>query len=207
MLTLLTAFLLSGFLSTGDDVIPGNNGLKDQVLALKWIKENIEYFGGNPNSITLTGFSAGGASSHYHYLSPKSRGLFHRGISHSGSALQPWALSKHPLKQAQKLARLVGCPEEPSSELKACLKQRSAKGIGSKLKEFWYLGSPVTPFGPVVEKGDNSFLPKHPYQILHNKEVNDIPWIFSSTSEDGLYPGFCKFTIINDKIVILCYDV
>lgn len=52
----------------------GNNGLKDQVKALSWIKENIKYFGGNPNSVTLTGVSAGAASVHYHFLSPLSRG-------------------------------------------------------------------------------------------------------------------------------------
>lgn len=63
-----------GFLSTEDDVVPGNNGLKDQVLALKWIQKYIKYFGGNPDSVTITGFSAGGSSVHYHYLSPLSKG-------------------------------------------------------------------------------------------------------------------------------------
>nr|CAH7765727.1 unnamed protein product [Callosobruchus chinensis] len=67
-----------GFLSTEDDVVPGNNGLKDQALALKWIQEHIEAFGGNPKSVTLTGFSAGAASVHFHYFSPYSVGLFHR---------------------------------------------------------------------------------------------------------------------------------
>lgn len=55
-------------------MVPGNNGMKDQVAALKWVKNNIQYFGGNPNSITLTGLSAGGASVQYHYLSPLSKG-------------------------------------------------------------------------------------------------------------------------------------
>ena len=60
----------------GDDVLPGNLGLWDQLLALKWIKENIESFGGNPNKITLAGQSAGGVSASYHILSPQSKDLY-----------------------------------------------------------------------------------------------------------------------------------
>ena len=66
----------SGFLSTGDEIVPGNMGLKDQNMALRWVKANIKSFNGNPEEITLTGLSAGGASVHYHYLSPLSVGLF-----------------------------------------------------------------------------------------------------------------------------------
>lgn len=70
----MMSLIFAGFLSTEDDVVVGNNGLKDQVLALQWIQTNIRSFGGNPKSVTLDGFSAGGASVHYHYLSPISEG-------------------------------------------------------------------------------------------------------------------------------------
>lgn len=80
-----------GFLSTGDEVIQGNNGLKDQLMALKWVKQNIEAFGGDVNSITIFGESAGSASVEYLILSPLAKGLFHRAISESGSSLCPWA--------------------------------------------------------------------------------------------------------------------
>ncbi|KAJ9593458.1 hypothetical protein L9F63_014987, partial [Diploptera punctata] len=81
-----------GFLSLQDDVVPGNNGLKDQLLALQWVKKNMINFGGDPNQVTIFGESAGAASVHYHLLSPLSKGLFRFAISESGSALSPWAL-------------------------------------------------------------------------------------------------------------------
>lgn len=49
-------------------------GLKDQVLAMKFIRDNIHKFNGEPNSVTIFGESAGGASVHYHLLSDRSRG-------------------------------------------------------------------------------------------------------------------------------------
>lgn len=61
-----------GFLSTGTRDCPGNNGLKDQLMMLKWVKENIAVFGGDPNDVTIFGQSAGGGSvglQMYSYLS------------------------------------------------------------------------------------------------------------------------------------------
>ncbi|XP_019881649.2 venom carboxylesterase-6 [Aethina tumida] len=174
-----------GFLSTGDEVVPGNNGLKDQQLALKWIQENIEYFGGNPNSVTLTGFSAGAASSHLHYLSPTSKGLFKRGVSHSGSAVNAWALQEDPLSMAQSLSSELGCSTESNVEMVKCLKERPAKQILSKTIKADII--PSLHFVPVV---DGDFLPKSAIEILISGEVPDIPWIFSNTAQDGLFPGF-----------------
>lgn len=59
-------------------------------MALKWVQKNIKYFGGNPKSVTLFGESAGSSSVEFHTLSPMSRGLFHRAIMQSGSALNVW---------------------------------------------------------------------------------------------------------------------
>jgi para-nitrobenzyl esterase len=63
----------------------GNNGLLDCVMALKWIKQNITSFGGDPNKVTLMGESAGAKLISAVLVSPKSKGLFQQYIAESGS--------------------------------------------------------------------------------------------------------------------------
>jgi Carboxylesterase type B len=69
-------YLIPGFISTEDSEAPGNNGLKDQVMALKWVRQNISQFGGDPNNVTLGGTSSGGACVNYHLFSNMSEGEF-----------------------------------------------------------------------------------------------------------------------------------
>jgi carboxylesterase type B len=63
-------------LSTEDAETSSNNGLKDQVMALRWVQQNIKQFGGDPDNVTIFGISAGGACVHFHMLSPMSAGMF-----------------------------------------------------------------------------------------------------------------------------------
>ena len=62
-----------GFFFMGDDMVSGNAGLKDQVMALQWVQDHIASFGGDPNRVTLFGQSAGAASSSHLMLSPLSK--------------------------------------------------------------------------------------------------------------------------------------
>lgn len=103
-----------GFLYLGTPDAPGNAGLFDQNMALRWVRDNIRHFGGgnsircwslnyrnilpmiliwlDPNRITLFGESAGAVSVSLHMLSPLSRDLFQRAIMQSGAATAPWAV-------------------------------------------------------------------------------------------------------------------
>lgn len=63
-----------GFLTTQDEHCPGNNGLKDQQEALRFIQKVIGAFGGDKDSVTIFGESAGGASAHFHMISKTSAG-------------------------------------------------------------------------------------------------------------------------------------
>ena len=63
-----------GFMATADKAISGNMGIKDQIVALKWVQNNIANFGGDPNQVTIFGDDAGGASVSIHMMSPESKG-------------------------------------------------------------------------------------------------------------------------------------
>lgn len=189
-----------GFLSTEDDVVPGNMGLKDQVLALKWVQKNIKSFGGNSDSVTLFGLSAGGGSTHIHYFSDMSKGLFHRGFAQSGVAINHWMAQENPLQNARFIANAAGCATNSNKLMVECLKERPVKQIVDKIALLYkYLFMPIVPFGPVVEKGGSEpFVKELSYKSLIEKKIIDVPFIASHTSHEGLFPTICK------KKQILC---
>lgn len=106
-----------GFLSTGDLASPGNYGLKDQSLVLKWVQQNIENFGGDKNRVTIFGQSAGAASVLYQMISPNSAGLFHRAIASSGSPMCLWAYSRNAKDIAYDVAFAAGIRTKNTKEM------------------------------------------------------------------------------------------
>lgn len=103
-----------GFLYFGTPEVPGNAGLFDQLMALQFIKDNIERFGGDPDNMTLFGESAGAVAVSLHLLSPLSRNLYNRAILQSGSATAQWALisREESILRGLRLAEAVNCPHD-----------------------------------------------------------------------------------------------
>lgn len=102
--------------------------MKDQVMALRWVQENIAKFGGDPRQVTIFGQGAGGASTGYHLLSPMSKGLFHKAILQSGTPMCRWAVSAPGLirQRTKVVATIAGCHDHSSEEILNCLKKLPA---------------------------------------------------------------------------------
>ncbi|KAG4076411.1 hypothetical protein HA402_005854 [Bradysia odoriphaga] len=180
-----------GFLSTGQEDCPGNNGLKDQTMVLRWIQENIGAFGGDKNKVTIFGESAGGASVTYHMMSPLSKGLFQKGISQSGTNLDPWAQPAHENvapTRAAKLGEIVGCPKKGNdwSGMIKCLRTVDAADITKAFYDFFEWDTdPMIPFPPVVEPDlPGAFITQHPRDVYEPHAIS-IPWMTGLTSDEG----------------------
>ncbi|XP_015789089.2 acetylcholinesterase-like [Tetranychus urticae] len=142
--------------------IPPNIGFQDQLFALKWVHENIHMFGGDPNSVTIFGESAGSVSISAHLLSPPSKGLFKRAILESGTVYIDHDLDAL-ITGSWELYNKTSCSK--SEDVLECMQNLKAKeilnGLGDKLVAFSFTaGGDILPYEPskILAEGlyDNS---------------------------------------------------
>ncbi|XP_005098831.1 acetylcholinesterase [Aplysia californica] len=189
-----------GFLSTEDDTMPGNYGMLDQIAALKWIKDNIASFGGDPNLVTIIGQSAGSASASLLTLSPLAKGLFKRAIMESGVSLTTWAFIYPGNRLSHRMAsRLVGqaaqCGDlDNSTTFFSCLQKVDAnKLLNISLDLANILEPRQKVFAPRVET-TFGFMPEFPATLLSRGQINHVDTLRGFNSDDmGIYdPRFLK---------------
>ncbi|XP_054833288.1 cholinesterase-like [Eublepharis macularius] len=169
-----------GFLSL-PPAAPGNVGLWDQQLALRWVRENAAAFGGDPTRITISGQSAGGAAAGYHLLSPGSQPLFDRAVLQSGTAIAPWAWvsPEEAKKRALALAQQMGCAGDEDTAIVSCLQ-------GKEAEEFQKVVDPKAILSPpFIPTTDGEFLPDDPQALLESKHFHSKPIMIGATSDDG----------------------
>ncbi|VVC34998.1 Hypothetical protein CINCED_3A008558 [Cinara cedri] len=188
-----------GFLNFDIDDCPGNMGLEDQLLALKWVKANISEFGGDPNNITIFGESAGAASVHCHILSPSSKGLFQRAIMQSGSMFNTWALNLKHREEAFNFAKKLGCEEDDPTEIIKYLKNVSAVNLLEASKYEDENDFLRYKFLPTIQCNTvrNPFLPTHPENLVET--APSLPVINGVNNMEGLISlaGYRMPKIIN----------
>ncbi|XP_022815866.1 juvenile hormone esterase-like [Spodoptera litura] len=183
---------VEGFLCLGIKEAPGNAGLKDQITALKWIQQNIEAFGGNPNDVTIFGESAGAVSTSFLMLSPAARGLFHKAILQSGSSLVPWGLQHDPIGTASVLVKKLGYDTKDPKEIHKILSNKSAKEILDTISQFEdkYCVAEKHLFVPCIEKpieGVEPVVTEYPTDILKSGNYTKVPMIIGYTDMEGIY--------------------
>ena len=181
-----------GFMTTGDSAAPGNFGMLDQVQALKWVRDNIQGFGGDPNKVTILGLSAGGASVGLQLLSPLSKDLFHGAISESGVDLAPWVVSNTDKAVARTVqaAREIGCHDSDTTKLIDCLRSKDASSfITLNLLKRDRTNSYDFPWNPTVDKsaGDDAFLLDYPHNLRRTGNFNKVPLMAGFMTEDGAF--------------------
>ncbi|XP_061533546.1 cocaine esterase isoform X1 [Phycodurus eques] len=165
-----------GFLSTGDEHLPGNSGLLDQVEALRWIQKHIANFGGDPASVTIFGESAGGMSVSLLLLSPLSDGLIHRAIAESGTAAMDVFVSTDPLPIAQVVANASGCSIESTQTIAACLR---------KIDIDPFLTIAQDPTLRLSINIDGHFLTKPVKELFEKHEIQNIPFLTGVNDDEG----------------------
>ncbi|KAJ8723118.1 hypothetical protein PYW08_003030 [Mythimna loreyi] len=184
-----------GFLSIGSKDVPGNAALKDQVLALKWVQKNIKKFGGDPNSVTVLGDTAGGQAVTLHMMSPMSKGLFKRAIAMSGSPTCDYGLTYNPERKAQIFGTLCNCTDvKNKSALLTCL-QNAPYDIFYALAPTVLASEPIIDvlfklehFTPVIEKPtENNFITEEYYDLLKNGKVNnDVDFMIGYAGKEAV---------------------
>ncbi|XP_075988875.1 esterase FE4-like [Anticarsia gemmatalis] len=98
-----------GFLCLNTPEVPGNAGLKDSIMALKWVNKNIGFFNGDANNVTVSGESAGAGIASSFLTSKMADGLFHKVISQSGNAIADlYMVEEDPIEKARTVALNLG---------------------------------------------------------------------------------------------------
>lgn len=171
-----------GFMCLDTAEVPGNQGLKDQLIALRWIKHNIEAFGGDANKITLFGQSAGGVSVDFHMMYTEEK-LFDRAILQSGTTQCPWVMEDRDIEAPFKLAQRLGYNSNDINEALTFLSTVQPKMVVAAVSDL------AMSFLPCVERefdGVKRFITEHP----HNRAgqiSKSVPILAGYTSDEMLY--------------------
>ncbi|WP_169711738.1 carboxylesterase/lipase family protein [Henriciella litoralis] len=171
---------MMGYLYLGDlpggDAYPdsGNIGNLDMVMALEWVRDNIENFGGDPENVTIFGESGGGAKVSTLLAMPSAEGLFDRAIVQSGSLTEAVTL-EDAIEDTNNFIKALGIDsEDPIAALKA-IPVEDVTGAVSK-----GLAAGVA-FRPVL---DNRSLPRHPFSPDAPATALNVPMLVGTNDDE-----------------------
>ncbi|MDP7724487.1 carboxylesterase/lipase family protein [Mycobacterium sp. TY814] len=186
-------------LSTQDVTIDGNLYLRDLVMALRWVRENIANFGGDPDNVTIFGESAGAHITATLLAVPDAAGLFHRAISESPAAGMTRS-TEVAAEFAARFAELLGARSKdaanavmraPAAQLIEAQHRLIDQGMQKRLGAF--------PIGPVF--GDE-VVPVDPVEAMRSGQAHQVPLIVGTNAEEGrLFTRFLGMLPTNKAMV------
>ncbi|XP_045508186.1 para-nitrobenzyl esterase-like [Colias croceus] len=180
-----------GFLCLGTEDVPGNAGMKDQVALLRWVQKNIRYFGGNPEDVTLSGFSAGASAVDLLIVSNTTRGLFTKAILESGSNTAAFSIQSDPIEKAKEYAKLLNFTNvDDIQALEQFYKNASHDTLISA--DVMSRSDSTFLISPCVERdiGQETFLTDSPVNILRSGNFQKVPMLTGFANMEGLFRMF-----------------
>lgn len=173
-----------GFLCLNDVNVLGNQGMKDQIEALRWIRRHISHFGGDPNQITIAGESYGGGGVDVHLYSQYET-LFDKAIIQSGSMYVTEGIFVDPDHDAAiKLAQHLGHAVKTTNDAISVLAKASPVDVNRATRELKMI---LTLCKEEKFKGVSNFITEDPFHLRNNKRVKETNIMIGYTSQEMLY--------------------
>lgn len=178
----------------------------DQVMAMQWLKDNVEKFGGDPDNIVLFGESAGSFSVSLHMISPMSKNLFKRAILQSGSSISPMYAGNngHLYAGSALAATLLGCAENAealkvnTTDVVECMKSLPPEKFSEA--DLTVLKSA----GMLIPRVGDDFLPGTPADLYRTGKFKDAEILIGTTRDEGsILLTFMKseiFGLLGEKV-------
>ena len=178
-------FLAHAALAAEDPAHPtsGNYGLLDQQAALRWVRDNIAQFGGDPHNVTIAGTSAGGASVGLQLVSPASAGLYHRAVIQSAYPTTKWTTYDEYVENGEAVADALGCVD--AATVVSCLRSKSMAAVllAQPVATLQVLSPPGSiSWEPVV---DGVVIPAQPRELFANGQWHSVPTIIGANRDEG----------------------
>jgi para-nitrobenzyl esterase len=159
--------------------IAANLGIRDQIRALEWVRENIAGVGGNPDNVTIFGESAGGMSVGTLLAAPAARGLFHRAVLQSG-AMHNISSEERAAQVAESFLEVLGITADDVEALRfgqLGALQRAQRVAAMKMG----MAGGLLPWQPSV---DDDVLPRTGLEALEKGEVTRVPTLVGSNRDE-----------------------